>query len=49
MALPVDVVRAHGTYRKHVNGDVVRATDALLDHEAAEDLTERLMAVIEGA
>ena len=47
VALPADVLRAHATYRKHVNGDVVRATDALLNHEAAEDLTDKLKAVIE--
>lgn len=29
VALPVDVVRAHASYRKHVNGHVVPATDAL--------------------
>lgn len=49
VALPVDVVRAHGTYRKHVNGDVVRATDALLNHDAAEDLTDRLKALTESS
>jgi hypothetical protein len=48
VALPRDVVRAHATYRKHVNGDVVMATDALLAHEAAEDLTQRLIAISEG-
>jgi hypothetical protein len=41
VALPVDVVRAHGTYRKHLNGRLVQATDALLNHESAEDLTEK--------
>ena len=49
VALPVDVVRAHGTYRKHVNGHVVQATVGLLNHESAEDLTERLVAITEGA
>lgn len=49
VALPVDVVRAYATYRKHVNGHVVQATDSFLNHELAEDLTERLVAIIEDA
>ena len=48
VALPRDVVRAHGTFRKHVNGDVVQATDALMAHPEAEDLTDRLSAISEG-
>jgi hypothetical protein len=48
VALPSGVVRAHATYRKHVNGHVVMAT-ALLAHEEAEDLTQRLIALSEGS
>jgi hypothetical protein len=42
--LPVDVVRTQSTYRSHVNGSVVMTRGALLDHEAAEDITDRLRA-----
>lgn len=40
--LPVDVVKNASVFRSHVNGHVVRATDALLTHESAFDLTELL-------
>jgi hypothetical protein len=49
VALPCAVVRANATYRKHVNGHVVMATDALLAHEEAEDLTQQLIALSEGS
>jgi hypothetical protein len=42
--LPVEVVRARSTFRSHVNGSVVMMRDALLDHENAEDITDRLRA-----
>jgi hypothetical protein len=42
VALPRAVVEEHATYRSHVNGHVVRATDALLDHPSGQDLTEDL-------
>lgn len=42
--LPVEVVRAQSTYRSHVNGSVVMMRSALLDHEDAEDITDRLWA-----
>lgn len=42
--LPVEVVRAQSTYRSHVNGSVVMMRGALLDHEDAEDITDRLRA-----
>lgn len=45
VALPRDVMKEVATYRKHVNGYVVRATDGLLNHPDAEDLTERLRSV----
>jgi len=45
VALPVDG-RARGTYRKYVNERLVQATDALLNHESAEDLTEDLLPFI---
>lgn len=47
VAIPRDVVRSHATYRKHVNGDVVRASDGLLAHSEAKDLTERLVKISE--
>lgn len=40
--LPVEVVQAQSTYRGHVNGSVVMMRGALLDHEDAEDITDRL-------
>jgi hypothetical protein len=49
VALPVDVVRAHGTYRKHVNGRSRAGGRRALNHESAEDLTERLVAITESA
>jgi len=42
--LPVEVVRAQSVYRSHVNGSVVMMRGALLDHEDAEDITDRLRA-----
>jgi hypothetical protein len=45
VALPVDILREHATYRAHVNGDVVRVTDALMEHPDAEDLTDALRRV----
>lgn len=42
--VPVEVVRAQSTYRSHVNGSVVMMRGALLDHEDAEDITDRLWA-----
>lgn len=44
-AVPRHVLEEHATYRQHVNGHVVRATDGLLRHPDAEDLTESLRAV----
>lgn len=41
--IPVDIVRAAGTYRKHVNGDVVFARDDLLD--LGRDVTAELRRV----
>lgn len=40
--LPVEVVQAQSTYRGHVNGSVVMMRGALLDHEDADDITDRL-------
>ncbi|HLF43000.1 MAG TPA: hypothetical protein VJA46_05670 [Acidimicrobiia bacterium] len=42
--LPVEVVRDRSTFRSHVNGSVVMMRGALLDHEDAEDITDRLRA-----
>lgn len=42
--LPVEVVRAQSTFRSHVNGSVVMMRGALLNHEDAEDITDRLRA-----
>jgi hypothetical protein len=42
VALPRDVVQEHSTYRKHVNGHVMRATDAVMDHTSGDDWTEDL-------
>jgi len=42
--LPVELVRARSIFRGHVNGSVVMMTSALLDHEDAEDITDRLRA-----
>lgn len=42
VALPQAVLEEHAKYRSHVNGHVVQATDALLDHAAGEDLTDAL-------
>ena len=42
--LSMETVRAQSTFRSHVNGSVVMMTSALLDHEDAEDITDRLRA-----
>jgi len=42
--LPVELVRAQSTYRSHVNGSVVMMRGSVLDHEDAEDITDRLRA-----
>lgn len=42
VALSRDVVQEHSTYRKHVNGHVMRATDAVMDHTSGADWTEDL-------
>jgi len=42
--LPVEVVRDRSSFRSHVNGSVVMIRGALLDHEDAEDITDRLRA-----
>lgn len=44
-AIPRNVLEEHATYRQHVNGYVVRASEALLSHPEAEDLTDALQAV----
>lgn len=44
-ALPMAVLKEHSSYREHVNGYVVRATEALLAHPEAEDLTDALRTV----
>lgn len=44
-AVPRHVLEEHATYRAHVNGHVVHATDMLLSHPDAEDLTEALRRV----
>ena len=49
VALPVDVVRSASTYRKHVNGYVVIASDSLLAHDEGEDWTEALREVAASA
>ncbi len=43
--LPAEMARQRSTYRQHVNGHVLFATDPLLAEVGAEDLTERLRAV----
>lgn len=45
VALPRSVVEEHATYREHVNGHVMRATDAVLNHPSAEDWTADLVRV----
>lgn len=42
--IPVELIRAHAQFRQHVNGSVVLMRGALLDHEDAEDITDRLRA-----
>ena len=46
VALPQAVVEEHATYRKHVNGHVMRATDVVMDHHSGEDWTAALKRVI---
>lgn len=48
IAFPVDVIRSAVTYREHVNGYVVIASEALLAHDGAEDWTDALRDVAEG-
>lgn len=45
VALPRAVVEEHSTYRKHVNGHVMRATDAVMNHASGEDWTDDLKRV----
>ena len=45
VALPRPMVEEHSTYRKHVNGYVMRATDALMNHGSGEDWTVDLKRV----
>lgn len=45
VALPRAVVEEHATYRKHVNGHVMRATDAVMDRRSGEDWTDDLKRV----
>jgi len=40
--VPRSVVRTHASYREHVNGQVLRATDALFAQPGCVDVTERL-------
>jgi hypothetical protein len=42
--VPVEVVRAQASFRRHVNGFVVLMRGALLDHHEAQDITDRLRA-----
>jgi hypothetical protein len=43
--VPVDVVKEHSRYSKHVGGSIVLMTPALMGHEKAHDITELLAAV----
>ena len=45
VALPRAVVEEHATYREHVNGHVMRATDVVMDHDSGEDWTDDLRRV----
>jgi hypothetical protein len=45
VALPREVVQEHATYRKHVNGHVMRATDAVMNHPSGDDWTDDLRGV----
>jgi hypothetical protein len=45
VALPREVVQEHSTYRKHVNGHVMRATDAVMNHPSGDDWTDDLRGV----
>lgn len=47
--VPMEVVREQSSFRRHVNGSVVMMRDALLDHEDATDITDRLRAVVSQA
>jgi hypothetical protein len=40
--VPVAIVQQVARWRAHVNGHVVMMSPALLDHEAAEDITDAL-------
>ena len=40
--VPAAVVKAHARRSDHVNGSILHATDDILDHELATDLTLRL-------
>jgi hypothetical protein len=45
VAIPAAVVKGFATYRPHVNGHVVRVSDALVSNPKAEDLTDQLRRV----
>jgi hypothetical protein len=40
--LPRAVIKATATYNGHVNGHILHATDAILDHRCALDVTDHL-------
>lgn len=42
--LPSEIVEQVSTYRRHVNGHVFHATDELLSHPRADDMTHDLAA-----
>jgi hypothetical protein len=42
ISLPVEVVKQHATYRRHVNGYVMHARNNVLSHPEAVDLTAEL-------
>jgi hypothetical protein len=42
VSIPRELIQEHAKYRSHVNGHVVRATDALMDDPSVEDLTAAL-------
>jgi hypothetical protein len=42
--VPMEVVRSQAIFRSHINGSVVIMRGALLDHEDADDITDRLRA-----
>lgn len=45
VALPRTVIQEHSTYREHVNGHVMRATDGVMNHASGEDWTDDLRRV----